>query len=233
MKSIKLIPRYDGKGDIDSWLCRAELIVQAQQENPAVVIPVCLDGAAFAVYEHMSAADREDFSLIRTALTRAFGMSEYDAFAAFSERQLQAGESTDVYAVAITRLGRLCAITEDTALACKFISGLPVSMRNEVMVKLGRGPTLADATEAAQLLVSSSRHTKEGFVGQVAVPQQANRPRQARGSAARVGDEHSRACFRCGIVGHFVRTCPMRSFLGNDNGKIASPPRDNLPNQQH
>ena len=64
----------------------------------------------FAVYEHMGVEDRNEFALIRNELSRAFGLSAYDAFAAFSERRWQVGESVEVYAIAVTRLGRQCAI---------------------------------------------------------------------------------------------------------------------------
>ena len=63
MNSAKLISRFDGSGDVDAWLCRAELIVKAKKE----AIPVCLDGAAFAVYEQMPAARRADFTRIRAS----------------------------------------------------------------------------------------------------------------------------------------------------------------------
>jgi hypothetical protein len=232
MESTKLIPRYDGSGDIEAWLCRSEIIVQTKKENPADVIPVCLDGAAFAVYEHLSSKDRADFAAIRVALTRAFGMSEYDAFAAFSERKLQVGESTDVFAIAITRLGRQCAITEDTALACKFVSGLPLAMRKEVMVKMGRRPTLADATAIAQLLLSDSRRTIDGFIGHTSTSEQATHQCVKCGKANHVAAEcRARTCFNCGKLGHIARMCTTPSMSGNDKGKIASLPLDNLPNR--
>ena len=157
MNSTKLIPRFDDSGDVEAWLCRAELIVQAQKENPEEIIPVCLDGATFAVYEHMAAADCRIFTRIWAELTRAFGLSVYDAFDAFSHRRLQADESVGVYAIAITRLGRQCAITEDVALACKFLSGLPPDVCEKMKSSVGRTPTLDAATKTAQLLLPNMR----------------------------------------------------------------------------
>ena len=238
MNSLKLIPRYDGTGDVEAWLCKAELVVQARKEELTEVIPVCLDGAAFAVYEHMTAADRMSYARIRAELTQAFGMSPYTAFAAFCERRIHAEESAEVYAIAITRLGRLCGITDDVALACKFVNGLPLNVRKEVMLKMGRVPRLTDVTEAAQLLLSNARNSMSGFAGW-AHRSSSSKNNEKNNRCFKCGNNNHLAgqcrvwtCFRCGQEGHIARACPTRASE-NFQGKVASsPPQGNLPGMQ-
>ena len=241
MDSARLISRFDGSGDVDTWLCRAELIVNAKKENPAEVIPVCLDGAAFAVYERMSAAHRDDFSQIRMELTRAFGLSVYDAFAAFSDLRLQAGESVEVYAIAVARLGRQCGITDDTALACKFVSGLPMDVCEKVKLSIGRTPRLKDATEAAQVLLANTRLAVDGFAGKAVRSTSASdsggrwrrRCFKCGNTSHMAAQCRARVCFRCGQAGHLAHACPNCTASENYKGKIVpSPPQDNLPDQQ-
>ena len=239
MNSAKLIPLFDGSGDVEAWLCRAELIVQAKKEDPAEVIPVCLDGAAFAVYEQMVTADRNDFTRIREELTRAFGLTAYDAFVAFSNRRLQAGESVEVYATAITRLGRQCAISDDTALACKFLSGLPSEICEKVRLSLERVPKLGDAIKAAQVLLPNAHRASNGFVGraiQSTSPTDiGDHPIRQCFKCGNIGHLaakcRTRTCFSCGHIGHLARACPNRTRPSeNYQGKIVSSlPQGNLP----
>lgn len=241
MKSTKLIPRFDGSGDVDAWLCRAELIVEAKKEDPAEVIPVCLDGAAFAVYEQMAAAHRKNFALIRAELIHAFGLSVYDAFEAFSNRRLQAAESVEVYAIAVKRFGRQCGITEDTTLACKFVSGLPTDVSQKVKLTLGRTPTLDEATKTAQVLLANTRQVVDGFSGKAvqstpAMDAGSHRIRRCfkcNRTGHLAAQCRSRVCFICRRDGHFARACPDAVTSENYKGKIASSrPQDNLPDQQ-
>ena len=236
MSSVKLIPRFDGSGDVDAWLCRAELIVEARNENPASVIPVCLDGAAFAVYEQIDTEHRKDFTCLRDALIRAFGLSVYDAFGAFSDRRLQVGESVEVYAIAIKRLGRQCGITNDTALACKFVSGLPMDVCEKVKLSVGRAPTLDDAITAAQVLLTNTRKMIDGLSSETVQSADCSRVRKCF-TCGKIGHVsarcRSRMCFNCGRDGHFARACPNNQASGNGKGKIVpSLPQSNLPDGQ-
>ena len=129
---------------------------------------MCLDGPAFSVYERMSARERDSFYVLKERLRSAFGMTAYDAFAAFGSRILQAGEVPDTFAVEISRLGQRCGITDDTAFACKFISGLPSAVRTPIMLQMGLQPKLNSAVEAARILLAepSNRCIADGFVSQ-------------------------------------------------------------------
>ena len=124
-------------------------------------------------------------------------MTPYDAFSLFQERRLSGDECAEVFAIDIARLGKHCGITDDTALACKFVSGLPIDVRKEVMLRMGRKPMLSAAVEASQVLLGGitkdNVETNDGFVGQV--------------SGGCSGNQRVCRCFKCGGSNHLAPQC--------------------------
>ena len=67
---------YNGDGDVIEWLKKVDLVCQLQgiETTKAGVIPLFLQGPAFAVYEQMGKEAKEDALKIASELTRAFSM---------------------------------------------------------------------------------------------------------------------------------------------------------------
>ena len=246
MQSVKLLTRFDGKGDVLAWLRKAELIVDGRKEDPAQVIPACLEGAAFAVFEQMDSADRSDFAKIRKRLVLAFGLTPYEAFTSFKNLVMQPFDNADAFASSVTRLGSLCGITDDVGLACKFIDGLPSDIKKEVMLRMGLAPTLREAVVAAQLLLPGSNSRSDvGFLGRKMSRLDVN------GSGGGSGRDQKKMvdvrrcfncnsvdhlaaqcktikCFRCGRIGHTSRICPASSCSENSGNGGGEVPRSQL-----
>ncbi len=105
-------------------------------------------------------------------------MTAYNAYSAFTNRILQPNKGADSFMVEITQLGQRCGITNDIALACKFVSRLPINIRTPIMLQIGFTPSLVDAVSSAQILLSRScnRNSEYGFVSrQVYRPYQTSR----------------------------------------------------------
>ncbi len=70
LKVADIIKQYDGE-----WLKKLELVATLQKithlEN---FVPLFLSGSAFAVYEALDGATKQDFKKLKVALCRAFSV---------------------------------------------------------------------------------------------------------------------------------------------------------------
>ena len=90
---LRLIPEFDGAGEIGEWLEKVELVcplrgVTALQN----VIPQRLTGGAFAVYQQLTATEKKNSERTKEVLTTAFGIDAFSAYEAFASRRIQPEE---------------------------------------------------------------------------------------------------------------------------------------------
>ena len=74
MKVWREVDHYDGSGDITAWLAKYKLVARlAGVEENALVLPLFLEGVAFAEYNVMSETDKQCTRMIEQRLMYAFG----------------------------------------------------------------------------------------------------------------------------------------------------------------
>mgnify|MGYP003465612659 FL=1 len=97
MEIVKSIEKFDGTGDIVSWLAQVKFIASiAKVENVALYMPLLLKWDAYAVFQHLSEKQKGCYDSIETAMKRAFSMSIFAAFGRMSSL-VWSGGSVDVF----------------------------------------------------------------------------------------------------------------------------------------
>ena len=105
LKVTDVLNRYRGEGDVSVWLKQAQLAKSLLKlKDLAVVIPLFLDGPAFAVYDQLSDEDKADATKIEAALRTAFATDKFSAYDEFRNRKWKSGETVDVFLAEIKRL---------------------------------------------------------------------------------------------------------------------------------
>ncbi|KAF0293263.1 hypothetical protein FJT64_008856 [Amphibalanus amphitrite] len=143
----RLIPEFDGAGDVVQWHTRAQMLCELRGASLAAVLPLRLTGGAFAVWSQMPVADRGSADAVRDALFTAFAPDPFTAYEAFVSCRLQHGESADVFLADLRRLAALFGGVPDRMLVCAFVAGLPETTR-----QLIRAGTRAESLELASVL---------------------------------------------------------------------------------
>ncbi|XP_043225494.1 uncharacterized protein LOC122383282 [Amphibalanus amphitrite] len=143
----RLIPEFDGAGDVVQWHTRAQMLCELRGASLAAVLPLRLTGGAFAVWSQMPVADRGSADAVRDALFTAFAPDPFTAYEAFVSRRLQHGESADVFLADLRRLAALFGGVPDRMLVCAFVAGLPETTRQVI-----RAGTRAESLELASVL---------------------------------------------------------------------------------
>ena len=69
LRVTDVLNKFSGDGDVTVWLKQAHLAKSLLKlKDLAVVIPLFLDGPAFAVYDQLSDAEKQDANKIEVAL---------------------------------------------------------------------------------------------------------------------------------------------------------------------
>ena len=111
LKVTDVLNRFNGDGNVSVWLKQAHLAKSLLKLNDlAVVIPLFLDGPAFAVYDQLKEEEKRDADKIELALRTAFACNKFLAYDEFRNRQWKNGESVDVYLADLKRLAHLANI---------------------------------------------------------------------------------------------------------------------------
>ena len=218
----RLIPEYDGTGDVVSWLTRAEMLCQLKGVAAAAVIPLRLAGGAFHVWSQLSETDRCSLEVVRGALYSAFALDQYAAYETFAARRLMPGEAADVFLADLRRLAALFGGLTERALACAFVAGLPSAVRQTI-----RAGSKAEGLDLTTILARARAILSDERISAAAVPLRAAAPPH---SDQRPGSPRSRSsrglrqlrCWTCGQLGHIAARCRQRS--GNDLGGDGSAP---------
>ena len=91
---LRLIPEFSGDAtqNVVEWLDKAELVCNLRgMAHLESVIPLRLTGGAFAVYQQLPDADKQDVLKITKALRTAFAVDSFTAYDQFVTRRLQPG----------------------------------------------------------------------------------------------------------------------------------------------
>ena len=90
IKANDILKCFDGTTDITSWLNKLKVVARLQaieNEKLCDIIPLFLEGEAFAVYEHMPDGDKTDTLKVERALKEAFSLNPITAYELFKQRQ--------------------------------------------------------------------------------------------------------------------------------------------------
>ena len=126
---LRLILEFSGDSTqiVVEWLEKAELVCKLR--GVAHLIPLRLTGGAFAVYQQLPDADKQDIGKITKALRFAFAVDSFTAYEQFVGRRLQHGETIDVFLAELRRLAVPFGGLSDKMLACAFVAGLPDTVK--------------------------------------------------------------------------------------------------------
>ena len=123
---LKLIPEFNGLTSVLDWVEKVELhCLLSGVKSMEHVIPQRLSSGAFAVYQQLSAEEKQSYERIKVALYRAFAIDLATAWEQFEARALHPGKTVDVYLAELTKLMVLFSGLLERALAYKFLAGLP------------------------------------------------------------------------------------------------------------
>ena len=212
VKCTDLIRQYDGTGDFTEWLQKLELVAKLQKiDKLEQFLPLFLSGGAFAVYQGLSQANKEDYDKVKRCLTSAFSAGPLKAYEEFVARRLISGESVHVYLADLKRLAALVSPNKDEDwLTAAFVCGLPEEMRSQMQAACSLGTmTLAEVVVKARGLVTAKEAC---FVSVRSQPRSGAVRKEPAPSAS-----WSRiSCFTCRKNGHISRNCPERKESASD-----------------
>ena len=205
---VKLIPEFDGTGDIVDWLEKVKMVCSLNQPaaDVTIVIPLRLKGGASAVYRQLSTEQRRNAEAVKAALRRAFAVDKFAAYELFTARRLRAGESVDVYLADLQQMASLFGGLSEESLSCAFVAGLPESTKQ--LLRAGarmEGLTLSEILDRSRAVLRD-----EGAGPEIAAALTRRGPPARRPDASR-GPDRRVVCFVCGRPGHVARQCTERA----------------------
>lgn len=222
----------DGGEDISIWLKKVNLVAKIKKiEDVVSLIPLYLEGAAFAVYDQMAEDKKMNKDDVEKVLLTAFTQNNFGAYDSLRLRSWCPGESVDVFLSDIRRLVTLAGIDSEQTVRCAFICGLPADVSNQLRAsaQINNQPLDVVVTQA-RVLMSVRVHSN----AMVAVSDSPAPGEKRHGQGARRklecfecgGDHLARvcknkkpfACWTCGENGHISRNCTSAS--GNSQGEL-------------
>ena len=126
-------------------------------KNIECVVPMCLSGGAYAVYQQLSEEKRADLACIKDTVFSLNPMTSYKQFAA---RRLCLGETVDLFLAELRKLATQFRGMTEWGLVCAFIAGLP-----EHAEKLLQDTTRVDNLPISEILAHARAILKDSFTG--------------------------------------------------------------------
>ena len=127
LKITDVLSRFGKEPDVSIWISQAHLAKDLLKlEDLAVIIPLFLDGFAFAIYDQLSAEDKKSSDRIEAALKTAIAVDKFNAYEEIRTRMWKPGETVDVFLSDLKRLSKLAEIGDnEEILNLAFVMGLP------------------------------------------------------------------------------------------------------------
>ena len=230
----EVVRPFSGEGDIVQWLEKLEMVAKLRGITDLQnVLPLSLEGSAFAVFSEMNDKDKSDPAAVKEALKNAFALNAFQAYEQLMSRKWN-NEPVDVYLSELRRLAKLAQVESDSLLRRAFVVGLPavVSRDLKALAKVD-GMSLSSLVERARAIMAES-HLADEFVAVSTQRRTTTTPSSTKNVAQRLrcfkcgGQHHMRncrsaggkiTCWSCGGEGHFARNCKS----GNEIGKVGAP----------
>jgi len=226
LKLVDIVKRFKGERDenIDQWFRRYETavsIVTAPKDleaEMARMMPLFLDGPAFATWDQLEPTDKNDFKVVMKALKRVYGLNKASAWLKLKSLRLWPGEQIDIIADDAKTL--LKVITgkdpDEELVSLAVIDALPADVKEKVYIQDGEDMKLQDVLSTAKALLATRDALPTAVAAtmgpqnsQMKVSKQMVRCQGCR----RFGHEKASCiitCFFCNEKGHIQRFCPHR-----------------------
>ena len=132
MKLKDSIKPYDGQGCVVEWLEKLEAAAEVTGETDLTkVFPLLLEGHAYSVYSHLKTEVKKSAEEVKKALTKSFGLDEFDAFEQLCQLQWN-GQSVDVFAARIRNLAKQADLDTDEFVRKKLVTSLPLDVSRQL-----------------------------------------------------------------------------------------------------
>ena len=232
--SADVIKPFDGSGDVATWLKKLKLVARIKKiKDVAALIPLHLEGAAFAVYDQLSDEQKDCADDVEKSLLSAFGQNKFAAYDAFRQRSWRPGEAVDVFLADLRRLAGLEEIEEEELIRCAFVCGLPSDISSTLRAGSRiRVASLQTIVEQARVLMDERVQGAVAAVRSSIRTEEDVAPRR-RMQCYECGGEHPAryckrkqrvTCWNCDKAGHLARNCPLsRTDPGNAVGRSSAP----------
>ena len=87
VKITDLVRPYNGDGDIVEWLNKFELVAKLKEiKETENIVPLFLEGSAFAIYNELSDSGKKSYEAIKGALVEAFSLNAFQAYEQLTKR---------------------------------------------------------------------------------------------------------------------------------------------------
>ena len=228
MDTMQPVRAFNGTNcDVGEWLEKMKLVAKLKKiQDVSTLLPLYLEGPAFAVYNQLSSTDKAKSTSIETALEAAFGKDQFDAYDLFKKRTWMPGESVEVYLADLRQLARTAKVETTELVFLAFVTGLPKEVANQLRAsELRKTHDLEKATELARILVASY-----GVAGLVAKQDPVSQKKwkcylcQKEHPTVTCSLSKPGVCWKCGQKGHMINDCTnKKSRSGNEKEVLPAP----------